>query len=299
MLNICWECLLPTKLFFLVIGKFGFLFSLFKAEMPTQVRWLYLSWCRQLLYVTRFHCRSIVHSLSLKSRGNSAVLTYTSIPDSKLVPPAWDQDSRVTLKPWEELVTSGLYPGEGDGSPRQNSCLENPMDRGALWAPKTPKRSQRVRHDWRLSTAQWIVRDSFKSFFKILKNKKQTNKKHWSFLSGELFITHPCQHPCFCLVHSGLPFTLTRLRIQAQGQQRLPGQFSGWKLKTNLCMNLKFKFKFKKLHVGLPRWLSGKLSTCQCRRCRLDPWVGKMPLEEETVNPLQYSCPENPIDRGA
>ena len=57
--------------------------------------------------------------------------------------------------------------------------------------------------------------------------------------------------------------------------------------------------KFKKLHLGLPRWLNGKLPTCQCRRCRLDPWVGKTPLEEEMANPLQYSCPEYPMDRGA
>ena len=29
--------------------------------------------------------------------------------------------------------------------------------------------------------------------------------------------------------------------------------------------------------IGLPTWLSGKESTCQCRRCRFDPWVGKIP----------------------
>ena len=28
---------------------------------------------------------------------------------------------------------------------------------------------------------------------------------------------------------------------------------------------------------GLPWWLSGKESTCQCRRHRFDPWVGKIP----------------------
>ena len=28
--------------------------------------------------------------------------------------------------------------------------------------------------------------------------------------------------------------------------------------------------------VGLPWWLSGKESTCQCRRCRFDPWVRKI-----------------------
>ena len=29
--------------------------------------------------------------------------------------------------------------------------------------------------------------------------------------------------------------------------------------------------------AGLPRWLSGKESTCQCRRCRFHPRVGKIP----------------------
>ena len=27
----------------------------------------------------------------------------------------------------------------------------------------------------------------------------------------------------------------------------------------------------------LPRWLSGKQSTCQCKRLGFDPWVGKIP----------------------
>ena len=29
---------------------------------------------------------------------------------------------------------SGRSPGERDGKPLQNSCLENPMDRGAWWS---------------------------------------------------------------------------------------------------------------------------------------------------------------------
>ena len=32
---------------------------------------------------------------------------------------------------------------------------------------------------------------------------------------------------------------------------------------------------------GLPRWLSSKESTCQWRRCRLDPWVGKSPWRKK------------------
>ena len=55
---------------------------------------------------------------------------------------------------------------------------------------------------------------------------------------------------------------------------------------------------------GLPWWLTGKESACQCRRRRFDPWVGKIPgsgrsLGEGNGNPLQYSCLENPMDRGA
>ena len=37
---------------------------------------------------------------------------------------------------------SGRCPGEGNGNPLQNSCLENPRDRGA-----SAMESQRVRHD--------------------------------------------------------------------------------------------------------------------------------------------------------
>ena len=52
------------------------------------------------------------------------------------------------------------------------------------------------------------------------------------------------------------------------------------------------------IKLGLPRWFSGKTSSCQCRRCRFNPWVGKIP-EVENSNPLQYSCLENPMDRWA
>ena len=43
----------------------------------------------------------------------------------------------------------GRSPGEGNGTPLQYSCLENPMDGGAWWA--TVHGSQRVGHDWATS----------------------------------------------------------------------------------------------------------------------------------------------------
>ena len=36
----------------------------------------------------------------------------------------------------------------------------------------------------------------------------------------------------------------------------------------------------------------------QCRRYGFDPWVGNIPWRRHG-NPLQYSCLENPMDRGA
>ena len=32
-----------------------------------------------------------------------------------------------------------------------------------------------------------------------------------------------------------------------------------------------------KINWGLPSWHSGKESACQCRRCKFDPWSGKIP----------------------
>ena len=56
------------------------------------------------------------------------------------------------------------------------------------------------------------------------------------------------------------------------------------------------------LHIGtilngLPRWLSGKESACQCRRQEIDPWARKI-SGGGNGNPFQYSCLENPTDRG-
>ena len=48
--------------------------------------------------------------------------------------------------------------------------------------------------------------------------------------------------------------------------------------------------------MGFPGGASGKEPACQCRipkRCRFDPWVGKIPWTRHS-NPIQYSCLENP-----
>ena len=47
-----------------------------------------------------------------------------------------------------------------------------------------------------------------------------------------------------------------------------------------------------------PGGASGKELACQCRRHGFNSWVRKIP-GERNGNPLQYSCLENHMDRGA
>ena len=51
-------------------------------------------------------------------------------------------------------------------------------------------------------------------------------------------------------------------------------------------------------HHGLPWWLSGKESACDAGDVSSIPELGRSP-EEGNGNPFQYSCLENPMDRGA
>ena len=46
---------------------------------------------------------------------------------------------------WVQFLGMGRSPGEGQGSPLQDSCLENPRDRGAWWA--TVHGVQIIRYD--------------------------------------------------------------------------------------------------------------------------------------------------------
>ena len=51
-------------------------------------------------------------------------------------------------------------------------------------------------------------------------------------------------------------------------------------------------------YIGLPRWLSGKESLCNAGELGSIPGSVRSP-GEGNGNPLQYSCLENPMDRGA
>ena len=50
--------------------------------------------------------------------------------------------------------------------------------------------------------------------------------------------------------------------------------------------------------LGVPRWLSGKESACQAGDMGSIPGLGRSPGEGKG-DPLQYSCLQNAMDRGA
>jgi len=47
---------------------------------------------------------------------------------------------------------------------------------------------------------------------------------------------------------------------------------------------------------GFPGGSAGKEPACQCRRCKFDPWVGKIPWRRK-CNPPQCTCLGNPMYR--
>ena len=51
-------------------------------------------------------------------------------------------------------------------------------------------------------------------------------------------------------------------------------------------------------NMGFPDGSNGKESACNAEDPYLIPWLGRFPGEGHG-NPLQYSCLENPMDRGA
>ena len=82
----------------------------------------------------------------------------------------------------------GRSPGEGHGNPRQYSCLENPMDRGA-WRATV----YRVAESW-TRLKQHILFDKFDKFNKTydqVKNDRALVSKRTASFSSISFVAHP------------------------------------------------------------------------------------------------------------
>ena len=52
---------------------------------------------------------------------------------------------------------------------------------------------------------------------------------------------------------------------------------SNWFYSWKSCLKIHNYIDTLSNFLGLPRWLSGRESICQCRRLKFDSWVGKIP----------------------
>ena len=72
---------------------------------------------------------------------------------------------------------------------------------------------------------------------------------------------------------------ITELRHKSWSVRWLHPAFWAWGPHHTPCIDMLFWFVFSwQILSGLPRWLSGKESACQCR---FNPWVGKIPWRRE------------------
>ena len=91
------------------------------------------------------------------------------------------------------------------------------------------------------------------------------------------------------------PPTPVRLPGESHGQRSLV-VYSPWgRRESNTTEQLHFL-------LGFPGGTTGKDPACQCKRrkrCRFDPWVGKIPREEAMTTPSSILSWRIPMDRGA
>ena len=152
----------------------------------------------------------------------------------------------------------GMYIGEGNGNPLQCSCLENPREGGAWWA------------------AVYGVAQSRTQL------KRLSSGSSSSFRCTAKWISYTCIHSF-----------LDSFPIEASTEywEEFPVPYSGSLTRTS--------FMYSSGHMGLPRWLTVKNPPAGATG---DPGSthgsGRSPRWRHG-NPFQYSRLENSMDRGA
>ena len=116
------------------------------------------------------------------------------------------QETRVQSLSWEDS------PGEGNGTPLQYSCLENPMDGGA-WEAAQSMGSQRVGHDWVTSLSVKMMFNIFSDICCIclssLEARRQESSLHWEDIcKAKEYICTVCSLPLPILKLGYLVFLL-------------------------------------------------------------------------------------------
>ena len=105
------------------------------------------------------------------------------------------------------------------------------------------------------------------------------------------------KHLCFTILKSGSQRSGYQ-RGSGSGKSPIPGLFAWKRKRKRKASSLLSHYKGTNPFVGFVKGFSSKETACQCRRRESVPGKGGFP-GEGNGNPLQYSCLENPMDRGA
>ena len=123
----------------------------------------------------------------------------------------------------------------------------------------------------------------------------------WSFLAEQCFSSCKTQMGCLKTLSCRVFFSKKRPKTVHFGKAPR-GSWSHWPMDhTLVARHRKPKIRPIEDVEGLPNWHSSKEPACQCRRHKrwgFSSWIWKIPGIGNDC-PFQYSCLENPTDRGA
>ena len=176
----------------------------------------------------------------------------------------------------KKCSVAGVF-GEGNGTPLQYSCLENPMDGGAWWAAVHGVAKSRT----------WL-RDFTCTFHFSCIGEGNGNPLQYSCLEN------PRDRGSWWAAVYGVAQSRTRLKRLSSSSNS-----SSWCIYIYVTLWPKYcLILIYWIHMGFLGSLNSEESACNVKDLGSIPGLGKIPREGH-CNPLPYSCLENSMDRGA
>ena len=203
---------------------------------------------------------------------------------------------------------SGRYPGGGPGNPLQFSCLENPLDRGAWRATVLA-----VTHNW----SDWAYTQVFIFRWGFCEAERSDGRRTGCAapqcsarrmdqpeplcdadsrcdLCADMLLLAESSGPPVESPKPAVAFQLSYNRDQTPAGQGLTWSWTPHHpLPHHLCISL---FPYCSPGASLVTQMVKNLPVMQ--ETQVSSWVGKVPWRRE-CQPMQYSCLENLLDRGA
>ena len=183
--------------------------------------------------------------------------------------------------------------GEGNGTPLQHSCLENPMDRGAWWAAVLGVAESRKR------LSDFTFTFHFPALEKEMAN--HSNILAWRIPGmgepgglpsmGSHRVRHDWSDLAAAAAHVCVSGGDTRISELVIFKHKHSLEYI-YILCIYICMYIYFCI------WGFPGGSDGKEAACKAEDWGSIPWLGRSP-GNGNGNPLQHSCLENSMDRGA